>query len=178
MKYLKREVSIQFKLKNERIIDLYYILESKHYIFLVMELMKGGSLREYIIEKYKSNDYFIKDEDAAMIIKNILDGLSLLHKLNIEHRDIKPENIMFKEKNNLNSLKIGDFGVSSCLIDEDRYCGTVIYMAPEIAKTVQNRTGDIWACGFILFILCSGGKHPLYKINMNKEEYKKKIEKT
>ncbi len=53
------------------------------------------------------------------------------------HRDLKPENIMFKDKDNLDSLKIVDFGLAtSTLVDEYPFpkCGTPGYVAPEIAR--------------------------------------------
>jgi serine/threonine protein kinase len=132
--------------------------------------MKGGSLKNLIIEKYNSNSFF-RDEDCALIIRNILEGLHYLHSMNIIHRDIKPENIMLKDKNDLNSIKIGDFGFSTILNENNDKldCGTVIYMSPEIHGASES--SDIWACGFILYILASGGVHPLYKSGMSKETY-------
>jgi hypothetical protein len=45
-------------------------------------------------------------------------------------------------------------------------------MAPElINKTTYNLNVDIWACGFLLFILCSGGQHPLFTVNMSPDSY-------
>jgi serine/threonine protein kinase len=84
------------------------------------------------------------------------------------------ENIMFKYKNKLESLKILDFGLVQ--IVEDYYdktqCGTLLYMAPEqIAQQAYTKSVDIWAIGFILYILCSGGKHPILDRKMDKKEY-------
>lgn len=53
------------------------------------------------------------------------------------HRDLKPENIMFKTTNNINTLKVVDFGLAtSTLVDEYPFpkCGTPGYVAPEIAN--------------------------------------------
>ena len=87
---------------------------------------------------------------------------------------------MFSNVNDLNSLKICDFGVSTTMNEleqeRDSICGTLIYMAPEIFKKQANETSDIWAAGFILYILCSGGMHPVLKPDMKKEEYKLKLQ--
>lgn len=46
-------------------------------------------------------------------MKQLLEGLSYIHQFDIMHRDLKPENILFREKDNYNSLKIADFGLSA-----------------------------------------------------------------
>jgi serine/threonine protein kinase len=56
-----------------------------------MELLEGGTLKDLIIERYNdSKDYLLLEEECAIIIKGILEGLNYLHSLNIIHRDIKP----------------------------------------------------------------------------------------
>ena len=81
-----------------------------------MELMTL-SLDNLIINNFKNGSFF-KDSDCALIIRNILEGLNYLHSHKIIHRDIKPENIMLKDSNDLRSIKIGDFGFST-LLNED-----------------------------------------------------------
>ena len=44
-------------------------------------------------------------------------------------------------------------------------------MAPEMFKNQVNSSIDSWACGFILFMLCSGGMHPIYRLNMTSDIY-------
>lgn len=81
---------------------------------------------------------------------------------------------MFSYKDNIKSLKIGDFGLSIYTERlEQSKCGTLIYNAPEqINQNGYDQSVDVWACGFILYILCSGGKHPIYnKKKMNTEKY-------
>ncbi len=81
---------------------------------------------------------------------------------------------MFSYKRDLNSLKLADFGISTYSENdkEQHLCGTLIYRAPEqILNTFYDHYIDFWATGFILFILCSGGMHPIYVQGMNSEEY-------
>ena len=139
------------------------------------------SLKQLIIKRYlNQEEYLFRDEECAVIMRNLLEGLNYIHNSNVIHRDIKPENIMFSNINDLNSLKICDFGVSTTMNEleqeRDSICGTLIYMAPEIFKRQANETSDIWAAGFILYILCSGGMHPILKPNMKKEDYKLKLQ--
>jgi len=81
---------------------------------------------------------------------------------------------MFSTKHDIKSLKIGDFGLSIYTERlEQSKCGTLVYNSPEqINGCAYDQSVDIWACGFILYILCSGGKHPIYdKYKMNTEKY-------
>lgn len=81
---------------------------------------------------------------------------------------------MFKNKNDYNTLKIADFGFSTVCEDdrETRDCGTLIYKSPEqiIGKFYDNYI-DLWATGYILYILCSGGAHPIFTSGMGYEQY-------
>jgi len=175
---LKREVQIQTVMNHKNVLKLKYVRENINFIFLVMDLMEGGSLKDLIIKRYKKNSVFFTDQECSLIIKNILEGLGYLHSFNIIHRDIKPENIMLRNTDDLSSITICDFGFSTFLEEENDYteCGTMIYMAPELFKNQVNSTIDCWACGFILYILCSGGMHPIYKHNMNSDMYMYKLQ--
>jgi serine/threonine protein kinase len=173
--FLNREVKIQSMLNHKNILQLYNVIDNKEYMYIFMEWMEGGSLKDLIIERYiDKKDYLFKDEECSLITKNILEGLNYLHSVNVMHRDLKPDNIMFKNKDDFESLKIVDFGLAVCSDDnrENLKCGTIIYMSPElIFKQSYDNTIDLWACGFILYILCSGGKHPLYRLEMDMEHY-------
>ena len=164
-------------MNHKNVLKLNYVRENINYIFLVMDLMEGGSLKDLFLKRFKREGYFFSDQECSLIIKNILEGLSYLHSFNIIHRDIKPENIMLRYKDDLNSLTICDFGFSTILDQESDYteCGTVIYMAPEMFKNQVNSSIDSWACGFILYMLCSGGIHPVYRSSMTSETYLHKL---
>jgi hypothetical protein len=113
-------------------------------------------------------------------MKGILESLLYLHKNNIIHRDIKPENILFKKHNDLSSVVLCDFGLAYQLKEYDMYindiCGTTIYMAPEIfSHRGYDYLVDSFSAGIVLFELCSGGMHPFFKNDMEKNEYIEKI---
>ena len=55
-------------------------------------------------------------------------------------------------------------------------CGTIIYMAPELAfHKIYSKPVDIWSCGIIMYMLCSKGKHPLNRSIDNTETYLAKL---
>ena len=83
------------------------------------------------------------DEDWAHIIKNVLEGIKFIHdKHDLIHRDIKPGNILFLSKNDIDSLKIWDFGLAVNIgvgFDDQHNdnTGTLIYQAPEQIKSTN-----------------------------------------
>ena len=175
------QVKLINKLDSPRIMKIFNVLETEKYIFIFMELIEGGNLKDLIIRRYldQSTPYLFRDSECSLIMKGILESLNYLHKNNIIHRDIKPENILFKNKNDLSSVVLCDFGFAYQL-EYDKYindsCGTTIYMAPEI---FQHRGYDFlvdsFSAGIVLFELCSGGMHPFLVKGMKKKEYIEKM---
>ena len=175
--YLNKEVRILNSLDNPRIMKIYDILDNRHYFFIFMELIEGGNLKDLIIKRYLDNNtYLFRDSECSQIMKGILEALNYLHKKNIIHRDIKPENILFKNKDDLSSVILCDFGLAYQLNEYENSttgsCGTTIYMAPEILlKKNYDYLVDSFSAGIVLYILCSGGKHPFYTRGTPQKEY-------
>ena len=174
--YYLTETQLLNKLNHERVIKLYDVVDTEEYLFIFTELCQGGSLKDYIISKYNSNqNYFMKDSECSKIIKNIMQGVEYLTNNGIIHRDLKPENIMFRKENDINSLVLCDFGLAqenpgnSFL---ETKCGTLIFMAPEvILNRPYDSLVDIWSLGIIMYILESGGSHPFYNSSINSKIY-------
>ena len=119
-------------------------------------------------------------------MKSIISAIDYIHSFGIAHRDLKPgtskiENILFANKQDFSSVKIIDFGLSAkydmlSLIHLNNKCGTFIFMAPEVMQNFSySNNVDIWSIGIILYMLLSGGKHPLYVKTDNVESFSKKI---
>ena len=98
-----------------------------------MELLTGGTLQN-LIEKRKAQKRNFSEDEIITLFSNILKAVSYMHVI---HWDIKPENLLFEEEDNLNSIKLSDFGLSTQFSNEINYsfysekCGTMLYMAPE-----------------------------------------------
>ena len=174
--YYLLETKLLKKINHERIIKLYDVINTNKYLFIFTELCEGGSLKDFIISRYNSNtSYFMKDSECAIIIKHIIQGVEYLSNNGIIHRDLKPENIMFRKENDINSLVLCDFGLAGEIYRNsfmENKCGTLIFMAPEI---IMNRKYDslvdIWSVGIIMYILESGGMHPIYDENMSSKTF-------
>jgi serine/threonine protein kinase len=81
-----------------------------------------------------------------------------LHSRKIIHRDIKPENLLLDSENN---IKLADFGWSNFedkLKKRETYCGTLDYLAPEMADSnhIHDNRVDIWSVGVLIFELLTG----------------------
>ncbi|KAI8832562.1 calmodulin-dependent protein kinase [Chytriomyces cf. hyalinus JEL632] len=157
---------------THHIVTLHDYFETPNNLYLVMDLCTGGELFDRIVER---GSFF--EEDAAEIIRTVLDAVTYLHSQNIVHRDIKPENLLFRSKNS-NDLVIADFGLSKisdgeALNNLRTLCGTPGYMAPEVLlKTGHGKSVDMWSIGVMTyFLLCGytpfdaqGGRDDLDKI--------------
>ncbi len=86
--------------------------------------------------------------------------------------------------NDLSTIKLADFGLSAkydhiSFTTLDQHCGTLIYMAPEVAlKKEYSRSVDIWSTGIIMYMLLTGGVHPIFTNKDDAESYKDKLRKT
>ena len=158
-----KEIDVLKKVEHPNIVNYYNFLKEDNYIFIIMEFLEGGTLKQYIQE----NSNNITEDIAREIIKQIFNALSYLHySCDVCHRDIKPENIMFSEKNNISSLKLLDFGLSSDSFESQlrlHNCGTLVYMAPEqISGVIYSKAVDVWSVGIILYMLLNKGKNNFY----------------
>ena len=174
IKKMKEEISILKKLNHENIVQFYGHTETSNQLLIKMEYLKYGTLSQWM-KKHKN----ISEEDASLILNKVLSAVEYLHNNQICHRDIKPENIMLSKENDLNSIKIIDFGLSiqnfDSLYNSD-YCGTFIYMAPEeIKRKSYYLSADIWSVGILMYMLLNKGEHPFYCKGDKKEEFIKKL---
>ena len=156
---LINEVEIMQKLKQEFIMHLEEIHESKNSIYLVLELLEGGELLNYISHQKK-----LTLKDCHRIIYCILSALNYMDSKKIMHRDLKPDNMILLKKTSLSkcTLKLVDFGLATVHdIDEYLYkrCGTPGFVAPEVINAPNNQNihytpkCDVFSAGVILYIL-------------------------
>ncbi len=124
-----------------------------------------------------------------------MEAVCYIHSRGIVHRDLKPgmlpkyktkfllDNILVGDINDFSTIKLADFGLSakyehSSFTTLDQHCGTLIFMAPEVAlKKEYSRSVDIWSTGIIMYMLLTGGSHPLFSSKDDAESYKIKLKK-
>lgn len=153
---VEREVAILRDLRHPNIMRLHDLFASKTEMVLVLELMRGGELFDFIAEKE-----MLSEEEAIGFLAQILRGVQYLHARHIAHFDLKPENIMLQDKDVPKpQIKIIDFGLAQKLEDGVTFkslCGTPQYIAPEVInyEPLSSAT-DMWSIGVITYILLSG----------------------
>ncbi|KAL3091633.1 hypothetical protein niasHT_024215 [Heterodera trifolii] len=131
-------------------------------LWLVMEFCGSGSVTD-LIKSFKGG--YLKEEWIAYICKEILSGLSHLHKNNVIHRDIKGQNVLLTDTA---EVKLVDFGVSAQLDrtvgKRNTFIGTPYWMAPEVIACDENpestydSRSDLWSLGITALEMAEG--HP------------------
>jgi calcium/calmodulin-dependent protein kinase I len=142
--------------QHPNIIQLLDLFENADYIFIIMELLKGGDMFNYL-EKKK---FHVAEERAASMIYSIAVALNYLHSYGIAHRDLKPENIMLISENPDSDIKLMDFGLSKIIAPDEKSTepfGTLSYVAPEVLKMQPYGKGvDLWSVGIVTYLLLGG----------------------
>jgi len=111
------------------------VLDSEEYVLMVMEYLEGGSLLDELKKKLKKNERFL-EEEISTILRQILEALAFIHSINLIHGDLKLENVLYAKPNQINSIKIIDFGLGqqlrrSFISFAEGSGGTPLYMSPE-----------------------------------------------
>ncbi|XP_060614211.2 death-associated protein kinase 2-like [Anolis sagrei] len=153
---VSREVNILRQLQHPNIMRLHDVFASKAEMVLILELIHGGELFDFIAEKE-----MLTEEAAIEFMEQILRGVAYMHSCHIAHFDLKPENIMLFQKDVPNpAIKIIDFGLAQKLeegVPFKSLCGTPQYIAPEVINYEALSTAtDMWSIGVITYILLSG----------------------
>jgi len=127
-------------------------------IFLVMEMIDGHTLRDYLNEQGN-----LSINDGIKFLLPVLSALGAAHKLGIVHRDIKPENILISKEGR---VKIADFGLakgpllgSTMTAESSVILGSVSYLSPEqVQRGVADSRSDVYSIGITAFEIFTGKK--------------------
>ncbi|XP_043101014.1 death-associated protein kinase 1 [Puntigrus tetrazona] len=153
---IEREVSILKEIQHPNVITLHDVFENKNEVILILELVAGGELFDFLAEKES-----LSEEEATEFLKQILDGVSYLHSKQIAHFDLKPENIMLLNRSVPHPrIKLIDFGLAHKIDfgnDFKNIFGTPEFVAPEVVNYEPlGLEADMWSIGVITYILLSG----------------------
>jgi serine/threonine protein kinase len=146
---INEEANVLSELSHPNIIKVRNYFETSSRCLMEMEYCKGGHLRKMLSRKSKSGK--LPEEDVHTIMKQLFSAIEYIHSKDYIHRDIKPENILFTDKNDLNTLRIVDFGLSTIfpgMISQtvSDKVGTLLYMAPEQTDfTNYSKKVDIYS---------------------------------
>ncbi|WP_079525111.1 Stk1 family PASTA domain-containing Ser/Thr kinase [Solibacillus isronensis] len=150
----QREALSATSLTNPNIVSIYDVGEDGDMHYIVMEYIKGKTLKQYIQEFSP-----LSAARSVHIMKQLTSAIAHAHENGIIHRDIKPQNILMDEEGN---VKITDFGIATSLgatsfTQTNSVIGTVHYLSPEQARGgVATMKSDIYALGIVFYELLTG----------------------
>ena len=150
-----REAQAAARLTHPNIITIFDFGEHDGHSFIVMELLQGATLKEYLRGQSR-----IPLEQKINLMIQLATGLGAAHRASVYHRDIKPGNLFLRTDG---LLKILDFGVarlaSSSMTSSGFVVGTPDYMSPEQARgTEVDGRSDIFSAGGVFYFLLTGRK--------------------
>ncbi|NXF04638.1 KS6A2 kinase, partial [Smithornis capensis] len=143
--------------QHPNIITLKDVYDDGKFVYLVMELMRGGELLDRILRQK-----CFSEREASAVLCTIARTVDYLHSQGVVHRDLKPSNILYMdESGNPDSIRICDFGFAKQLRAENGLLMTPCYTANFVAPEVLKRQGydaacDIWSLGILLYTMLAG----------------------
>lgn len=139
-------------LSHPNIVNVYDVGEDNGVYYIVMELVEGITLKEYIQKHGR-----IEPKEAIDFAIQIAQGVQAAHEHHTIHRDIKPQNIILA---NNGTLKVTDFGIAkaaSSSTTTTNAMGSVHYISPEQARGgFSDERSDIYSLGITLYEMLTG----------------------
>lgn len=149
----QREARSMAQLSHPCLVGVYDFSSDGDQVFLIMELITGGTLRELLAERGP-----MPPHAAAAVMHSVLTGLSVAHNAGMVHRDIKPDNVLI---NSDHQVKLADFGLvraaSASQATSANIIGTVSYLSPEqVSGDDIGPASDVYSAGILLYELLTG----------------------
>lgn len=139
-------------LSHTNIVGVYDVGDEDELYYIVMELVEGITLKNYIERKGK-----LDIKEALGISIQIAQGLEAAHDKHIIHRDIKPQNIIISKEG---KVKVTDFGIAKAASSNtitSNAMGSVHYISPEQARGgFSDEKSDIYSLGITMYEMISG----------------------
>ncbi|XP_058125183.1 uncharacterized protein LOC131293998 [Anopheles ziemanni] len=168
--YAQREaVALRLCQGHPNVVRFVELIEDRHYVYIVLELVDGGELLQYINDCPER----LTEAQVRPLFHQLVDAVAFIHRCGFAHRDLKPENVLLERGGKRGSvrLRVIDFGFAQALNGEasDRIAswepaGTLGYVAPEVVQSSASSSvqpyaleaADLWSLGVILYTMLSG----------------------
>jgi beta-lactam-binding protein with PASTA domain len=150
----EREARAAAALAHRGVVAMYDQGRDGDIVFLVMELVDGGTLRDLIRQNGA-----LSVAVTMSILEPLLSALGAAHNAGLVHRDVKPENVLISSKG---EVKVADFGLvravsSQTMATGDVILGTVAYLSPEQVSTgASDARSDVYSAGIVAFEMLTG----------------------
>ncbi|MCA9795174.1 MAG: serine/threonine protein kinase, partial [Candidatus Eremiobacteraeota bacterium] len=148
----RREIRVMAEMHHPNIVKVLDFGEQDGRLYLVMELVRGHTLRDWAHQRRLS------PSQVADILGPVSSALEYAHRKGVIHRDLKPENIMLTEEER---VLVMDFGLArrssfDTVTQTGNILGTPLYMAPEQFEGEIDAASDQYALGIMAFELLTG----------------------
>lgn len=148
----KMEAQSAARLSHPNIVNIYDVVDEGDLHFIVMELIEGITLKNYIVKKG-----CLDIKEAIGIAMQVAQGIAAAHEQGIIHRDIKPQNIIIARDG---KVKVADFGIARAASSQTMSAtavGSVHYISPEQARGgYSDVRSDIYSLGITLYEMVAG----------------------
>jgi eukaryotic-like serine/threonine-protein kinase len=152
-----REARAAARLNHPGIVQVFDQGRQDGVVFLTMEHVPGGTLRDLMRERGA-----MPARRALDTAESVLEALAVAHRAGVVHRDIKPENVLIRDDGR---IKVADFGLARLIDTSTNHSqtgvlfGTVAYLAPEqVERGTADVRSDVYAAGVVLFEMLTGTK--------------------
>lgn len=148
----RKEAQAAAGLSHPNIVNVYDVGDDNGLYYIVMELVEGITLKDYIVRKGK-----LSVKEATSIAIQVSLGLQAAHNRGIIHRDVKPQNIIISVDG---KVKLSDFGIAKATNSNtitSNVMGSVHYSSPEqVRGGFSNAKSDIYSLGVTLYEMVTG----------------------
>lgn len=148
----KMEAQAAARLSHPNIVNVYDVVDDGAMHYIVMELIDGITLKQYIEKKGQ-----LETREAIGISIQVAQGIAAAHEQHIIHRDIKPQNMII---NRDGKVKVADFGIARAVSSQTMNAlavGSVHYISPEQAKgELCDARSDIYSFGITMYEMVTG----------------------
>ncbi len=150
----KVEAQSAASLSHHNIVNIYDVGNDRKIYYIVMELLEGITLKEYI-----KNNAPLSDTETIKIAASIASALEHAHENHIIHRDIKPQNIIITKDG---IAKVADFGIArvstdTTIVVPNNASGSVHYISPEQARGgFSDEKSDLYSLGITMYEMVTG----------------------
>lgn len=148
----RKEAQAAAGLAHPNVVNVYDVGEDKGIYYIVMELVQGITLKDYITRKGK-----LTVREATSIAIQVSLGLEAAHRSNIVHRDVKPQNIIISTDG---KVKLSDFGIARAASSNtisSNVMGSVHYSSPEqVRGGYSDAKSDIYSLGITMYEMVTG----------------------
>lgn len=148
----KMEAQAAARLSHPNIVNVYDVVDEGDLHYIVMELIEGITLKNYIEKKG-----FLENKEAIGIAIQVAQGIAAAHEQHIIHRDIKPQNMIISKDG---TVKVADFGIARAVSSQTMNAtavGSVHYISPEQARGGYcDERSDIYSLGITIYEMVTG----------------------